>query len=81
MAASGTLIARAAFVGDLPVLGLASAIAMAALALVTWHHGHLIYRERRGAGRSPPLQAVEFRLLTAATVVIAAIAILVTIAV
>jgi uncharacterized membrane protein YidH (DUF202 family) len=80
MAASGVLIARAAFVGQLAALGIISAIAMAILSALTWRHGQLIYRERRAPGMSSHLQTTAFYLLTVATVLVAAVAILVTIA-
>lgn len=75
------MIARSAFDAKLAVLGIASAIAMAALSLLTWRHGEALYRERCRPGASARLQAHEFGLLTAATVVTAAIAIVVTIAI
>jgi uncharacterized membrane protein YidH (DUF202 family) len=81
MAASGTLIARAAFVGHLAALGVVSAIAMATLAALTWRHGRVIYHDRREPGMPPHLQTAAFGLLMAATVLIAAIAIVVTIAI
>ena len=77
MAVSGTLIARAAF--TLSALGIASAVAMAMMALLTWRHGQAIYRERRHPGTSPRVQASEFALLTVATLLTAAVAILVSI--
>ena len=79
MAASGTLIARAAFTAHLDVLGVASAVAMAMLALLTWRHGQAMYRERRDPPMSPHLPTGEFVLLTAATVLTATIAMLVSI--
>jgi hypothetical protein len=79
MAASGVLIARAAFVGHLAALGVVSAIAMATLSALTWRRGQVIYRDRREPGMPPNLQTGAFGLLTAATVLIAAIAIVVTI--
>lgn len=79
MAASGTLIARAAFEGNLAALGVVMAIAMAMLSALTWRQGQLIYRARR-LGLPPRLQAIAFALLTTATTLIAAIAIVVTIA-
>jgi uncharacterized membrane protein YidH (DUF202 family) len=81
MAASGTLIARAAFVGHLAALGVVIAIAMATLAALTWRHGRVIYHERREPGMPAHLQTVAFGLLMAATGSIAAIAIVVTIAI
>jgi uncharacterized membrane protein YidH (DUF202 family) len=81
MAASGVLIARAAFVGHLPVLGVVSAVAMAILSALTWRNGQEIYRERRQPWMPQRLQTAAFALLTAATVLIGAIAIVVTIAI
>ena len=81
MAASGVLIARAAFVGHLPVLGVVSAVAMAILSGLMWRNGQAIYRERREAWMPQRLQTTAFRLLTLATVVIAATAIAVTVAI
>jgi len=81
MAASGVLIARAAFVGNLPVLGVVSAVAMAILSALTWRNGRAIYRERREP-RMPKLpQTAAFGLLTVTTVLIAAAAIVVTVAI
>lgn len=79
MAASGTLIARASFLAHLDALGLASAIAMATIALLTWRHGLAIYRERGVAGTFPHHQPGALGALTAATLLTAAIAMLVTI--
>jgi uncharacterized membrane protein YidH (DUF202 family) len=81
MAASGVLIARAAFVGHLPVLGVVSAIAMAILSALTWRRGQAIYRERRAPLMPQRPQIAAFGLLTSATVLIAAIAIVVTVAI
>ncbi len=81
MAASGVLIARAAFVGHLPELGVLSAVAMAILSALTWRNGQAIYRERRQPWMPQRLQTAAFGLLTAATVLIAAISIVVTIAI
>lgn len=81
MAASGVLIARAAFVGHLALLGVVSAIAMAILSALTWRNGQAIYRERREPWMPQRLQMAAFGLLTAATVLIAAIAIVVTVAI
>jgi uncharacterized membrane protein YidH (DUF202 family) len=81
MAASGVLIARAAFVGHLPVLGVVSAIAMAILSALTWREGQAIYRERREPWMPQRPQIAAFGLLTSATVLIAAIAIVVAVAI
>jgi uncharacterized membrane protein YidH (DUF202 family) len=80
MAAVGTLIARAAFVGHLAVLGVAVAVAAATLAALTWRHGQVIYRERHDPGTERHLQTRAFGPLTGATVLTAAIAVIVTIA-
>ena len=79
MAASGALIARAAFVGHVAWLTVFSAFAIATLSVLTWYHGQVIYRAHRGPGIPQHLQTVAFGLLTAATVLIAAVAILLTI--
>jgi hypothetical protein len=81
VAPSGVLIARAAFVGHLPALGVVSAAAMAILSALTWRNGQATYRERREPWIPQRLQTAAFGLLTAATVLIAAIAIVVTIAI
>jgi hypothetical protein len=81
MAASGTLIARAAFVAGLDVLGVAIAIAMAGLAWLTWRHGRVIYYGRRTAGDFIRPQTRALGMLTAATLLVATVAIVVTIAV
>ncbi len=81
MAASGVLIARAAFVGHLPVLGVVSAVAMAILSALTWRNGRAIYRERREPWMPQRLQTAAFGRLTAATALIAAIATVVTVAI
>ena len=81
MGASGTLIARAAFVGHLPVLGVVSAVAMAIVSALTWRHGQAIFRKGREPWMPQRLQTAAFGLLTVATVLIAAIAIVVTVAI
>ena len=81
MAGSGTLIARASFAAHLDVLGVATAIAMAAITLLTWRHGRAIYRERGVAGGFPDHHPDALRLLTAATLLTAAVATVVTIAI
>ena len=80
MAANGALIARAAFVGHLAVLGVAAAFAMAMVFALTWRHGQVIYRERHHVSMPPQAQTSAFGLLTGATVLTAAIAVVVTIA-
>jgi hypothetical protein len=80
MAVSGTLIARAAFAAQLAALGVASAIVMATMAVLTWRHGRVIYGERGRAGAFPHHQPGALGLLTAATVLTAVVAIVVTIA-
>ena len=81
MAASGVLIARAAFVGHLAALGVVSAVVMAILVRADVAQRAAIYRERREPGVPRRLQIAAFGLLTAATVLIAAIAIVVTVAI
>jgi uncharacterized membrane protein YidH (DUF202 family) len=79
MAASGVLIARAAFLAHLAWLGVLSAIAMATLSALTWRHGQIIYRGRREPTMPQHLQTDAFAQLTAATALIAATALVVTI--
>jgi hypothetical protein len=78
--ASGTLIARAAFVAGLDVLGVASAAVMAALALITWRHGRAIYQDRALTGPHPHHQTGALGFLTAATLGTAVVAVVVTVA-
>ena len=80
MAASGTLIARGAFTAHLDALGVVCAVGMAGLALLTWRHGQALYSGRRLSAPAPRSQAGEFVLLTAATVVTATAALVVSIA-
>lgn len=55
---------------------------MTILSALTWRNGQAIYRERRQPWMPPRrLQTAAFGLLTAATVLIAAIAIVVTVAI
>ncbi|MGB0091289.1 MAG: DUF202 domain-containing protein [Solirubrobacteraceae bacterium] len=79
MAASGTLIAHAGFAAHLDALGVATAIAMATMALLTWRHGQMIYRARGLAGTFPHQQPGALGALTAATLLTASIAIVMTI--
>lgn len=78
MAATGTLIARGAFEARLDALAIASAVALAALAVLTWDRGRIIYRLRRHPGGEVAVQTDTFRLLTLATVGVAVLAIVVT---
>jgi hypothetical protein len=80
MAGSGILIARAAFVANLDALGVTSAIAMAVMALLTWRHGQAILGDRALAGARSLYQPAALRMLTAGTVLIGAVAIVVTVA-
>jgi uncharacterized membrane protein YidH (DUF202 family) len=81
IAGSGVLIARAAFTADLDALGVASAIALALVALLTWHHGQTIYRDRGLEGGLAHHEPVALRWLTAATLLIGVVAIVVTVAI
>ncbi len=80
MAASGTLIARAGFTAQLDALGVAIAIVMATIALLTWRYGQTLYRDRGPGDTLPRQQAGALAALTAATMLIAAVALVVTIA-
>ncbi|MBV9423809.1 MAG: DUF202 domain-containing protein [Solirubrobacterales bacterium] len=81
MAASGTLIARAAFAAGLDALGVACAVAMATFAWLTWRHGRVIYYGRHMAGQFTRPQTRAFALLTGVTLLVAALAVAVTIAI
>jgi uncharacterized membrane protein YidH (DUF202 family) len=81
MAASGVLIARAAFAGHLAALGVASAVVMAGFALLTWGLGRAIYLDRGRAGGFPHHQAGALGLLTAATMFVAVVAVVVSVAI
>lgn len=81
MAASGALIARAGFTANLDALGIATGLAMATMAYLTWRHGRTIYRQRGRAGAFPHHQPGALGLLTTATLFTAAVAIVVTIAI
>jgi uncharacterized membrane protein YidH (DUF202 family) len=80
IAASGVLIARAAFVAHLDVLGVACAIAIAALAYLTYRHGRTVYARRGQPGAFAHPHTATLGRLTAATVAIAVVAVVVTIA-
>jgi uncharacterized membrane protein YidH (DUF202 family) len=80
MAGSGILIARAAFMADLDALGVVVAIAVGVMALLTWRHGQAIFGERKLAGARSQHQQAALRRLTAGTVLIGAVAIVVTVA-
>jgi uncharacterized membrane protein YidH (DUF202 family) len=79
MAATGTLISRGAFEGQLDALAIASALALAALAALTWDRGRIIYRLRRVPGAHVAVKTEAFWLLTLATVGVAVLAIVVTV--
>jgi uncharacterized membrane protein YidH (DUF202 family) len=77
--ASGTLIARAAFVAHLDVIGVVSAAVAAALALLTWRQGNVLYRERGVDSSDPHHQPGALGFLMFATLLTAAVALIVTI--
>ena len=54
---------------------------MATIATLTWRHGQALYRDRSGPIVPPLHQAAALGLLTAATLLIAAFAIIVTFAI
>jgi uncharacterized membrane protein YidH (DUF202 family) len=80
MAGNGILIARAAFLAHVVALGLATGVVMGVIAVITWRHGDLIYSERRLEAGGAQHQPEALRLLTAATLLTAAVAIVVTLA-
>ncbi|MHB8657651.1 MAG: DUF202 domain-containing protein [Solirubrobacteraceae bacterium] len=75
LAGTGVLTARAAFLAGLPAVGVAIGIFMAAVSLLAYRHGQLIYPRRRHPddGRRHH-QAEAFRLLDGATFLTALIA-------
>ena len=74
LAANGTLIARAAFVAGLPVVGVAVAVAIAAGTVLVWRHGQLITLARRRRTAGPHHQAEPLRLLSVLALATAAVA-------
>jgi uncharacterized membrane protein YidH (DUF202 family) len=74
LAANGALIARAAFVASLPVLGVVLTVAIAAATLLIWRHGQLITPARRRPLPGPHAQTHPLRQLSALTVATAAVA-------
>ncbi|MGZ4180762.1 MAG: DUF202 domain-containing protein [Solirubrobacteraceae bacterium] len=79
MLAIGTLIARAAVEADLDILGVIAALGTLALALLTWRQGNVLYRERAFESAQPHHQPGALGLLMSATLVIAVVALIVTI--
>jgi len=75
----GTLIARAAFDADLDVLGVIAAFGTLGLALLTWRQGNVLYRERALDTSEPHHQPGALGVLMSATVMIAVVALIVTI--
>jgi uncharacterized membrane protein YidH (DUF202 family) len=80
LAASGVLIARAAIVAHVVALGVVAAMVMAVIAVITWRHGLHIYSGRRHQTAEVHHQPKALRLLTAATLLTATVAIVVTLA-
>jgi uncharacterized membrane protein YidH (DUF202 family) len=79
MAAGGTLITRASFEAHLDVLAILIAILMAAMSFLIWQHGRTIYRARGRAGAFPHHQQGVLALLTAATLLVAGFALVITV--
>jgi uncharacterized membrane protein YidH (DUF202 family) len=80
MLAIGTLITRAAFEADLDVLAVIAAIATVALAVLTWRQGNALYRVRAVDSSRPHHQPGALGVLMSVTLVIAVVALVVTIA-
>lgn len=74
LAVNGVLIARAAFVASLPLLGVVLTIAVAAATLLIWRHGQQITPARRRPLPGPHQQTHSLRQLSALTVATAAVA-------
>ena len=81
LAVGGALLARAAFAAGLDALGVVCALAMATSAWLTWRHGRMIYYGRQMTGQFTRPQTRAFALLTGATLLVASLAIVVTIAI
>jgi uncharacterized membrane protein YidH (DUF202 family) len=81
LAAIGVLIARAAFNAHLDVLGVLFAIGMATIAALTWRHARSADRRRAPADEQSVPRPQALGLLTAATVVTAGVALVVTLAI
>lgn len=79
MAASGALIARASFEAHLDAVALLVGIVMTAISMLTWQHGRTIYAARGRAGSFPHHQQGTLALLSAATLLVAAFALVVTV--
>jgi uncharacterized membrane protein YidH (DUF202 family) len=79
MLAIGTLIARAAFEANLDVLAVIAGIATLTLALVTWRQGNSLYRERAVSSSEPHHQPGALGFLMSTTLLIAVVALVVTV--
>jgi hypothetical protein len=80
MAGNGVLIARAAFTAHVVALGVAIGAVMSVIAVAAWRHGLETYSDRRLQSAGVRHQAEALRLLTAATLLTATVAIVVTLA-
>ena len=81
LAASGTLLARAALVAHLDVLGVLFAFGMATVALFAWRHARFAGGERTEAGGPGRPRPGALAVLTAVTVLTAVAALVVTVAI
>jgi uncharacterized membrane protein YidH (DUF202 family) len=79
MLAIGTLIARAAVEANLDVLAVIAGIATLTLALVTWRQGNSLYRERAVSSSEPHHQPGALGFLMSTTLLIAVVALVVTV--
>jgi uncharacterized membrane protein YidH (DUF202 family) len=74
LAANGALIARAAFVAGLPVVGVVVAVLIAIATMLVWRHGQLITLARRRSMAGPQHQSGPLRLLSVVAIATAAAA-------
>lgn len=81
MAAGGALIARAGFTAHLDAVGIIAVVVSATMVYFTWRHGRRLYLTRGGAGMLPHHQPGALALLTTATLLTGALALIVTIAI
>jgi uncharacterized membrane protein YidH (DUF202 family) len=79
MLAIGTLIARAATEADLNGIAVIVAIATLAVGLLTWRQGNALYRERAVDSSEPHHQPGALGFLMSVTLLIAAVALVVTV--
>lgn len=79
MVGSAVLIGRAGFTAHMEAVGLITGLMMTLVAWFTWLYGHTIYQERRLSTAHTRHEPAALALLTAATMLTAAVAIVLTV--